>query len=511
MAQNLGFPVQPPQGSAPDKEDRNRDEQLHKLSSGFAPFPDPNLALHLRLREFTEEIRSSAGRGSCTIGLLEGSVFICRAGAGTFGPSLGAEIDADDFLTAECVRSHYSHACQDTQTDPRVDAMTYRVMAVRSAFVVPLLAREQLIGILQAFSPDSHAFGMAVRERIENVARKIVDVVAPEEVKPQIPAPVRAQEVLAEEQAGRSLEKSTDAVVPPPITTPIAPPQAQFPIRPLENRPAPEPPLHEPPAQEHPIPREMRPLADTLPAPRRQSRQNLVLAFAVLAAGFALASLLWWVEQEKLRRGVLAAGSATPVTSMSSPPSAAEDAPAGARTLAESKPEAAPETKAQHISLPSPNAKARRTYSEGAGPPSEDLVVYEKGKVIYRSGPAGTTTIGGPVTSASETERLVPAPAPAAASPDDSAGGTLLRHVAPVYPAAALTARVEGDVVLLGVIGKDGTVHEIRAVRGDPRLVNAAIDAVHHWRYDPFRSNGEPVDMLSTLTVHFRLPRTPNQ
>ena len=132
------------------------------------------------------------------------------------------------------------------------------------------------------------------------------------------------------------------------------------------------------------------------------------------------------------------------------------------------------------------------------------------------SSSAGSVTA--PMTAASETERLGETANPAqeasarsAISPGAFAGGTLIHHVNPAYPTEALAARLEGDVVLQGVIGKDGEVHEVRVVSGDPRLVEAAMEAVRHWRYDPFRSNGEPVDMLSTLTVHFRLPRAPNQ
>ena len=124
------------------------------------------------------------------------------------------------------------------------------------------------------------------------------------------------------------------------------------------------------------------------------------------------------------------------------------------------------------------------------------------------------------MTAAAQTERLKetvnPVPERSAADQNKAfqeafTGGSLLHRVPPAYPPEALAARLEGDVVLEGVIGKDGVVREVHAVSGDPRLVESALEAVRFWRYDPFRSKGQPVDMLSTLTVHFRLPRASNQ
>ena len=148
-------------------------------------------------------------------------------------------------------------------------------------------------------------------------------------------------------------------------------------------------------------------------------------------------------------------------------------------------------------------------------------MIYRDGQAIVSqatSSPTGSRTA--PMTPAAETERLEETANPLSKTPtrgqkgdsgETFTGGTLLHRVAPAYPPEALAARLEGDVVLQGVIGKDGAVREVRVVSGDPRLVDAATDAVRHWRYDPFRSHGEAVDMLSTLTVHFRLPRAPNQ
>ena len=81
----------------------------------------------------------------------------------------------------------------------------------------------------------------------------------------------------------------------------------------------------------------------------------------------------------------------------------------------------------------------------------------------------------------------------------------LVRHVKPAYPGEARRLRVEGTVLIRAKVGKDGSVHVLNVVSGDPRLVDAAVGAVQQWRYEPCRLNGEPVEYIAHLDVHFTL------
>jgi len=85
------------------------------------------------------------------------------------------------------------------------------------------------------------------------------------------------------------------------------------------------------------------------------------------------------------------------------------------------------------------------------------------------------------------------------------AQGLLIREVKPQYPSLARQARIQGTVVLQAVIGKDGTVQELRVISGHPLLVTAAIDAVRQWRYRPYYLNGEPVTVDTQINVIFTL------
>lgn len=85
------------------------------------------------------------------------------------------------------------------------------------------------------------------------------------------------------------------------------------------------------------------------------------------------------------------------------------------------------------------------------------------------------------------------------------AAANIIHQVQPVYPAMARSARVEGTVEYTAVIDKSGRVVNLQLRHGHPLLVNAAQEAILQWRYKPTMLNGEPVDVVTTITVNFKL------
>ncbi|HSB74031.1 MAG TPA: TonB family protein [Terriglobales bacterium] len=111
---------------------------------------------------------------------------------------------------------------------------------------------------------------------------------------------------------------------------------------------------------------------------------------------------------------------------------------------------------------------------------------------------------GGPP---SESRSADASSAPASSSPSGSdLAGMLLQKVLPVYPAQARREGVEGQVVLKAVIGKDGTIAELRPLQGPEELTAAAIDAVQHWRFRPYELKGKPVEVETDIRLNFELP-----
>ncbi len=81
----------------------------------------------------------------------------------------------------------------------------------------------------------------------------------------------------------------------------------------------------------------------------------------------------------------------------------------------------------------------------------------------------------------------------------------IVHKVPPVYPVEAKKQRIQGSVVLSVVIGKDGSPENIKVTGGPNELQQSALDAVRQWRWQPFLLNGDPIEVLTTITVVYQL------
>ena len=79
----------------------------------------------------------------------------------------------------------------------------------------------------------------------------------------------------------------------------------------------------------------------------------------------------------------------------------------------------------------------------------------------------------------------------------------------PAYPPECKAAGIEGSVMMRAVIGKDGSILKLEQVNQlvDRRLVEAAMEAVKQWKYQPTLLNGEPVEVLTEVDVNFTLTK----
>lgn len=86
----------------------------------------------------------------------------------------------------------------------------------------------------------------------------------------------------------------------------------------------------------------------------------------------------------------------------------------------------------------------------------------------------------------------------------------LIKKVEPVYPALAHSAGIQGTVEFAATIDETGHVVNLQLVRGHPLLVSAARDAVLQWAYRPTLLNGQPVTVITNVTVNFTLGNAPD-
>lgn len=103
--------------------------------------------------------------------------------------------------------------------------------------------------------------------------------------------------------------------------------------------------------------------------------------------------------------------------------------------------------------------------------------------------PPATQQVTEPVALTEETERAL-----------------LVRSVNPTYPPEGAAQKLHGPVVLQALIGRDGTVEDLKIIRGYFILGKAASAAVKQWRFQPYTVNGHAVSTQTTITINFTYP-----
>ena len=83
---------------------------------------------------------------------------------------------------------------------------------------------------------------------------------------------------------------------------------------------------------------------------------------------------------------------------------------------------------------------------------------------------------------------------------------TLVSKVEPEYSEEARAAKYQGTVVAAVTIDTDGTAQGMKVVRGlGLGLDEKALQAISHWKFKPGAKDGQPVAVMATIEVNFRL------
>ena len=91
------------------------------------------------------------------------------------------------------------------------------------------------------------------------------------------------------------------------------------------------------------------------------------------------------------------------------------------------------------------------------------------------------------------------------AQEEDLSQPMVTRKVDPAYPTQLMRENVHGTVILYAVIHADGSVGNVRVLRGiDDRLDRYAREAVEQWKFEPATKKGSPVDVEATFQIPFR-------
>ena len=83
----------------------------------------------------------------------------------------------------------------------------------------------------------------------------------------------------------------------------------------------------------------------------------------------------------------------------------------------------------------------------------------------------------------------------------------VLHSVKFVHPEEAIRDSLGGKVFLKFIVNVDGSVSDVRVLRGPEVFHQAAIDAISQYRFKPAEHNGKPVAVWMTQPVNFQLPK----
>ena len=443
-----------------------------------------DLALDLVLNQIVEQACLATGATGAAIALLRNGEMVCRATTGRNAPDLGTRLDNAGF-SAECLRIGTLQRCDDTESDPRVDASACRLLGVRSILVVPLWYWGEFMGIFEIFSPRPNAFGERDEQTLQALAYRIV-----------------RQAKTANGTITGFPESTAQIPPPPPPRTPVVPVTESIPIRIIETEST--------RSTESDRATRVTPVVEFTPAKSAQERPDLwtmlLAGFAILMACAIVGLMIWRVGWN--------GDDAKPAATASEKRQSAlpTQAPAPQEEILEfNSPVGSP---VQGNGASTQNVAATSSTKTSV-PPAEGLAIYDRGKLIYgtpihdaddadtpKSVPVKSRVKATSVSLASESTKDRTAELGL-----DAADGLLLNRVEPEYPDAARRAHIQGTVTVDTLVGADGKVLEANAVNGSPQLTDAAAAAVRQWRYKPHVVNGKKVAFRTQVPVTFMLPQ----
>jgi TonB family protein len=95
-------------------------------------------------------------------------------------------------------------------------------------------------------------------------------------------------------------------------------------------------------------------------------------------------------------------------------------------------------------------------------------------------------------------------------SPEQALPPTIVESTPAPYTESALAKRIEGTVVLMVLVRRDGSVGAASVSRGlEASLDESALRTVREWKFAPAMRRGKTVEVVLEVDVRFRLPGEP--
>jgi GAF domain/Sel1 repeat/PilZ domain len=268
---------------APSPKRQPASLQLERVRGEVSELAD-NLDAALQL--ITERALSLTGASGAALAFITDDRMICRGRAGEPAPPLGAPVDVKQGLSGECVRTGLIVSCEDMENDARVDPEIGRALGIGSLMAAPIAPDFRVLGLLEIFSPQPHAFtqihGTVLTRLVEMIPQTRSEKTQPENAQrenPQPETPIRSGAVFSASDS--PLDNSESCAVEVEIG-PV------YPIRQALSEQKPEVP--------EPVPQTSEEVAE--PAPTAPSRLlyraliGLVIMVVALVLGYLVGPII---------------------------------------------------------------------------------------------------------------------------------------------------------------------------------------------------------------------------
>src|SRR5579872_3596929 len=133
------------------------------------------------LQLVAERALAITGADGVAVALAQDDAIVCRASAGSIVPDAGVRLDPNSGFSGECLVSGRIVRCDDVDIDPRVNLQACRRLGVRSMLAVPLSAKQNVVGLLEAFSGEPYGFNDSDVRSLNLLAELILSAMKPEE------------------------------------------------------------------------------------------------------------------------------------------------------------------------------------------------------------------------------------------------------------------------------------------------------------------------------------------
>jgi TonB family protein len=441
--------------------------------------------LDAMLAAIASAARRLTGASGSAIAMWKDGVMVCRARSGETAPALGAELNAETGISGECLRTGAVQHCPDTEKNPLVNVEVCRGLGLRSMVVLPIRGWHAINGILEVFGTEPAAFSehqvallvqlAALAERARTLQPHGASQVVPKDPdeKHLPPGLLRASDRVRDlalavvgRRSGRFILGAIGVAAIVLVSLAIW----------LGWRGA-----NQNDSKAHAAPQSS--VAATVTARQAHLPDNDPVWKPNPGGETLFAS-----------NGKPTAGSAVRFASKTD----VIDVNVGGRKLEPGK--SLSNTAAADVNLPNKSLEAGANASAPAPLPEAERASLEPPSIS--SQPEDSSALKGVL------EASVSVPELSAPISQGTSGGRILHQVRPIYSTKAQSMRLEGKVVVQAMVKEDGTIGDVKVLEGHPELVQAVVDAVKNWRYQPFLLDGRPTQRETKITINFRLQPT---